>query len=77
MSNLAKFFNNDLSRCEEVMDWATSDQRVYSNAWNTHAELITSNYDGQDWCWSEAIELWNPSDIEEIFLAKKEVDNQT
>jgi len=57
------YFNNDLGMCEKIMDWATSDDRCNSDAWHIHAEIITSNYQGQDWCWSRAIELWKDTDI--------------
>jgi len=71
MSNLKQYFDNDIDHCEEVMDWATSDERSDSDAWHIHKTIITSNFDG-DWCWQEAIELWSDEDIETVINDYKE-----
>jgi hypothetical protein len=65
MTNLEQYFDNDLAECEEVMDWATSDERSGTDAWQIHADIITTNFDG-DWCWSEAIELWDDIEIVKV-----------
>jgi len=67
MTNLKKYFDNNLAECEKIMDWATSDERSDSEAWDIHKSIITSNFQKEgmsgDWCWSQAIELWEPNDI--------------
>ena len=71
MTNLEKYFKNNLDKCEEIMDWATSDDRCYSDAWHIHANIITSNYHGNDWCWSNVVELWSGIDIVKVLCDRK------
>ncbi len=65
MNNLKQYFDNDIDHCEEVMDWATGDERSDSDAWDIHRTIITDNFDG-DWCWSEAIELWDGIELVKV-----------
>ena len=65
MTNLEQYFDNDIDYCEKVMDWATSDERSGTDAWQIHADIITTNFDG-DWCWSEAIELWDNIELVKV-----------
>jgi len=79
MTKLKKFFDNDLVKCEEVMDWATSDERLDTDAWDIHADIITSNFQKEgmsgDWCWREAIELWDDIEIVKILQDYQEEHN--
>lgn len=76
MTQLQKYFHNDIVQCEQIMDWATSDERADSDAWHTHADIIHQHFQGVDqsgdWCWQEAIELWQDEDIETVINDYKE-----
>ena len=66
MTKFEKYFNSDYSVVSNVMDCVTGDDYAQSQDYfyNIHKDLITKHYDGADWDWDEAIELWSEEDIE-------------
>ena len=73
MTQLEKWFDNDLNICERIMDWGTSDSQAHTPAYQIHADIIQQNFTG-DWCWSEAIELWTDKAINQVVLAYEDRD---
>lgn len=52
----------------DIMDYVTSDEYVSQTGddyfYNLHAEIITENFDG-DWSWDDAIQYWDPNDVDQ------------